>query len=96
MRALPGQLAPFLRAALMPEPVTILAVDDQPQNLRLLDAVLSPHGYQVITSDSGEDAVEKLSQAIPDMVLLDIVMPGIDGYEVCRGSAATRLPSSSR
>jgi len=68
----------------MPDPVMILAVDDQPQNLRLLDAVLSPHGYRVITASSGEEAVEKLSQTVPDLVLLDIVMPGIDGYEVCR------------
>ena len=68
----------------MPEPVMILAVDDQPQNLRLLDAVLSPHGYRVITASSGEEAVEKLGHTLPDLVLLDIVMPGIDGYEVCR------------
>ena len=76
----------------MPDPITILAVDDQPQNLRLLDAVLSPRGYRVITASSGEEAVEKLSQAVPDLVLLDIVMPGIDGYEVCRrirGNPAT-------
>ena len=68
----------------MPEPATILAVDDQPQNLRLLNAVLSPHGYRVITATSGEEAVESLGQTVPDLVLLDIVMPGIDGYEVCR------------
>jgi class 3 adenylate cyclase/CheY-like chemotaxis protein len=68
----------------MGDQVTILAVDDQPQNLRLLDAVLSPRGYRVVTASSGEAAVESLSQSIPDLVLLDIVMPGIDGYEVCR------------
>ena len=44
----------------MPEPVTVLAVDDQPPNLRLLDAVLSPHGYRLITANSGEEAVERL------------------------------------
>ena len=54
------------------------------QNLRLLDAVLAPRGYRVVTASSGEQALEKLSEAIPDLVLLDIVMPGIDGYEVCR------------
>jgi len=78
----------------MPDPVIILAVDDQPQNLRLLDAVLSPHGYQVLTASSGEEAVEKLGQTVPDLVLLDIVMPGIDGYEVCkriRGNPATEF-----
>jgi adenylate cyclase len=68
----------------MPDPITVLAVDDQLQNLRLLDAVLSPRGYRVVTAASGEEALDKLSKAIPDVVLLDIVMPGIDGYEVCR------------
>ena len=68
----------------MTEPITILAVDDQPPNLRLLDAVLSPRGYRVITASSGEEALELLSSSGIDLVLLDIVMPGIDGYEVCR------------
>jgi adenylate cyclase len=68
----------------MSDPITILAVDDQPQNLRLLDAVLSPRGYRIVTATSGEEAMEKLRQAIPDVVLLDIVMPGIDGYQVCQ------------
>jgi len=68
----------------MPEQMTILAVDDQPQNLRLLDAVLAPRGYRLIAASSGEQAMEQLSEAVPDLVLLDVVMPGIDGYEVCR------------
>ena len=68
----------------MPEEITILAVDDQPQNLRLLDAVLAPRGYRLIAASSGEQAMEQLSEAVPDLVLLDVVMPGIDGYEVCR------------
>ena len=68
----------------MTEPITILAVDDQPTNLRLLDAVLSPRGYRVITAYSGEEALELLPSSGIDLVLLDIVMPGIDGYEVCR------------
>jgi len=68
----------------MPEQITILAVDDQPQNLRLLEAVLAPRGYRLITASSGEQAMERLSEAVPDLVLLDVVMPGIDGYEVCR------------
>ena len=68
----------------MTDQVTILAVDDQPQNLRLLDAVLSPRGYRVVPVSSGEEALEWLSRSVPDLVLLDIVMPGIDGYEVCR------------
>jgi adenylate cyclase len=68
----------------MTDQVTVLAVDDQPPNLRLLDAVLSPRGYRVIMASSGEEALELLPSSGADLVLLDIVMPGIDGYEVCR------------
>jgi adenylate cyclase len=68
----------------MTETVTILAVDDQPANLRLLDAVLSPRGYRVISASSGVQALELLPSSGADLVLLDIVMPGVDGYEVCR------------
>lgn len=64
--------------------ITILAVDDLPQNLRLLDAVLSPRGYRLLTAASGEEALAMLPSSAADLVLLDIVMPGIDGYEVCR------------
>jgi adenylate cyclase len=67
----------------MTERTTILTVDDQPPNLRLLEAVLSPQGYQVITASSGEQALELLHSSNIDLVLLDIMMPGIDGYEVC-------------
>ena len=65
-------------------PVTVLAVDDQPPNLRLLDAVLSPRGYKVITASSGHEALSMLDELDVDVVLLDVVMPGLDGYEVCR------------
>ena len=68
----------------MTETITILAVDDQPANLRLLDAVLSPRGYRLVHATSGEQALELLPSSGVDLVLLDIVMPGIDGYEVCR------------
>ena len=68
----------------MTERATILTVDDQPANLRLLEAVLSPQGYQVITASSGEQALELLHSSNIDLVLLDIMMPGIDGYEVCQ------------
>jgi adenylate cyclase len=68
----------------MTDQVAVLAVDDQPANLRLLDAVLSPNGYRVITASSGEQALELMHSSGVDLVLLDIVMPGIDGYEVCR------------
>ena len=68
----------------MTEHVTVLAVDDQMPNLRLLNAVLSPNGYRVITASSGEQALELLHSSSIDLVLLDIVMPGMDGYEVCQ------------
>jgi adenylate cyclase len=68
----------------MTEPVTVLAVDDQPQNLRLLGAVLEPRGYRLVLAASGEEALRVLGTTPVDLVLLDIVMPGIDGYEVCR------------
>jgi CheY-like chemotaxis protein len=67
-----------------PDAPTILVVDDLPQNVRLLDAVLSPRGYEVLTAGSGQQALDLLDQHHPDLVLLDIVMPGLDGYEVCR------------
>jgi adenylate cyclase len=73
---------------------TILVVDDTTQNIRLLDAVLAPRGYTVATATSGGEALEKIANEQPDLILLDIVMPGMDGYEVCRrvrADPATRL-----
>ena len=72
-----------------PDAVTVLAVDDLPQNLRLLDAVLSPRGYRMLTAASGEEALAMLPGSGADLVLLDIVMPGMDGYEVCRRIRST-------
>jgi adenylate cyclase len=62
----------------------ILAVDDTLQNLRLLEAVLIPRGYRVSTATSGAEGLKKLAAEPPDIVLLDIVMPGMDGYAVCQ------------
>ena len=64
--------------------ITVLVVDDLPQNIRLLDAVLSPRGYHVVTASTGEEALQTLAETDTDLVLLDIVMPGLDGYSVCR------------
>jgi class 3 adenylate cyclase/CheY-like chemotaxis protein len=63
---------------------TVLVVDDLPQNVRLLDAVLAPRGFSVVGASSGEEALAFVHEQVPDIVLLDIVMPGMDGYEVCR------------
>jgi adenylate cyclase len=68
----------------------ILVVDDTPANVRLLEAVLGPRGYQMLTAGSGPEALEAVTSKRPDLVLLDIVMPGMDGYEVCRRLRATR------
>ncbi|MFW5472868.1 response regulator [Knoellia sp. CPCC 206450] len=62
----------------------VLVVDDLEANRRLLEAVLSPRGYAVRLCGSGEEALEWLSDRVPDLVLLDVLMPGVDGYEVCR------------
>jgi class 3 adenylate cyclase len=72
----------------MAEQITVLAVDDQPANLRLLEAVLTPRGYDVRTAGSGAEALDMLAEEDVDLVLLDIVMPGMDGYEVCRAIRA--------
>jgi class 3 adenylate cyclase/CheY-like chemotaxis protein len=68
----------------MTEPATILVVDDLPQNVRLLEAVLAPRGYTVVAAMSGREALERVAADPPDLVLLDIVMPEMDGYAVCR------------
>jgi adenylate cyclase len=62
----------------------ILVVDDVPENVRLLEAVLTPRGYDVVTASNGQLALELAGSAAPDLVLLDVVMPGLDGYAVCR------------
>ena len=62
----------------------ILVVDDTPHNIKLLEAVLFPRGYQVIPATSGAEALAKVPAEQPDLILCDVVMPGMDGYEVCR------------
>ncbi|MBV9898920.1 MAG: response regulator [Chloroflexi bacterium] len=72
----------------------ILVVDDEPRNVRLLEAVLAPLAYAVISAASGAEALAKVADEKPDLVLLDILMPGLDGYAVCqqlRADERTRL-----
>ena len=72
----------------------VLVVDDTPQNVKLLADVLTAKGYTAITAASGEEALVKLASEAPDIVLLDIMMPGLSGYDVCRrirADAATSL-----
>ncbi len=68
----------------MSEPAKILVVDDQPQNVKLLADLLGAKGYTVLTAASGADGLDQVSKGHPDLVLLDVVMPGMTGYEVCR------------
>jgi adenylate cyclase len=63
---------------------TILVVDDLAQNIRLLEAVLAPRGHTVVAAQSGSEALERVAAEPVDLVLLDILMPGMDGYAVCR------------
>jgi len=62
----------------------ILVVDDTPANIKLLGDLLRAKGYEVTTAASGELALESIAKHPPDLVLLDIMMPGISGYDVCR------------
>jgi adenylate cyclase len=66
------------------QPAKVLVVDDAPANCEMLEAILAPRGYTVVLASTGGEALEKVAAEQPDLVLLDIVMPGIDGYEVCR------------
>jgi adenylate cyclase len=65
-------------------PPKVLVVDDTAANREMLEAILAPRGYAVVSAASGEEALAKVASERPDLVLLDIMMPGIDGYEVCR------------
>jgi adenylate cyclase len=67
---------------------TILVVDDQANNRQLLADLLSAKGYAVVTAASGEEGLTKVASVRPDLVLLDIVMPDISGYDVCRSIRA--------
>ena len=68
----------------MGRPSKILVVDDTAQNRRLMEAVLTPLGHIVLSAESGAEALELIAADPPDLVLLDVVMPEMDGYSVCR------------
>ncbi len=72
----------------MSEKARILVVDDTAANVRLLGQVLLLAGYEVVTAASGEEGLAKVVFARPDLVLLDVVMPEMSGYEVCRALRA--------
>jgi len=62
----------------------VLIVDDTPQNLKLIGDLLSANGYEVTTASSGEEGLAKVASDKPDLILLDVMMPGMSGYDVCR------------
>ncbi|MFL1557388.1 MULTISPECIES: EAL domain-containing response regulator [unclassified Pseudomonas] len=64
------------------QPATLLIVDDEPQVRKLLETLLQHEGYQTLSAASGEEALQLVAQQPPDLILLDIMMPGMDGYEV--------------
>ena len=68
----------------------ILVVDDVPANVKVLEAKLSAEYYDVITASDGYEALERIADSQPDIVLLDVMMPGLDGLEVCRRIKADR------
>ena len=78
----------------MNDPARILVVDDTPHNVKLLADILGARGYAVSTASSGKEALEKVAAEPPDIVLLDVVMPEMSGYEVCR--AIRNAPQTAR
>ena len=68
----------------MRTPPRILVVDDTPDNVHILSARLSAHGYEIVTATDVEEALAAVKDGAPDLILLDVMMPKLDGIEVCR------------
>ena len=62
----------------------ILVVDDSPTERHVLLELLTKNGYQVTTAESGEEGIEKAKTELPDLILMDVVMPGLNGYQATR------------
>ena len=75
---------------------TILLVDDVPASLAMAIAHLEERGYLVAIAQDGEDALERAELLAPDLILLDVLMPGIDGFETCRRLKASEKTERSR
>ncbi len=69
---------------LTPQQPSILVVDDTPHNLSILFDALTHYGYRVLTEQDGKSALEQVAYAQPDLILLDVMMPGMNGFETCR------------
>ena len=68
----------------MRNPARILVVDDNETNRDILVTRLAKHGYELLQAADGEQALASVSQHLPDLILLDVEMPKLDGFEVCR------------
>ena len=62
----------------------VLIVDDQPDNINILSYFLVEYGFEIFVATTGEKALQRVEKIMPDLILLDIMMPGIDGFETCR------------
>lgn len=67
----------------------VLVVDDDPYILMSLEFLMKKNGYEVIVARNGEEALEILSKSTPDIVLLDIMMPDVNGYDICKHIKST-------
>jgi DNA-binding response OmpR family regulator len=68
----------------MPENARILIVDDEPDLLDMVSLRMEANGYQVIRASDGEEGLDKARNESPDLIILDLMLPKIDGYKVCR------------
>lgn len=66
---------------------TVLVVDDSPTDTHVISEMLQKHGYSVITASSGEEGIETARAQRPDLVIMDVVMPGMSGFEATRAIA---------
>src|SRR5690349_15974114 len=66
------------------EKPTILVVDDEPQILRVMRVSLPARGYNIVTAADGEQALDEIHKQVPDLIVLDLAMPGMGGLEACR------------
>ncbi|AKG20336.1 sensor histidine kinase [Calothrix sp. 336/3] len=65
------------------QPIRILLVDDNPNNLKVLSEGIQGYGWKILMATDGESAIEQAEYALPDLIILDVMMPGIDGFETC-------------
>ena len=74
----------------------ILVVEDSPTDMEYLSSILSRHGYQVIRATTGEESLDKAKHLVPDIILMDVVLPGMSGFEatrkLARDATTQRIP----